>query len=73
MSPLWGVRMSMSAQMETSPITVDQTPSVPTQLALSVVPVSQVISSLNERKMFEAPSLILRLHKLGGQQRVPGH
>ena len=60
----------MSAQMETSPITVDQTPSVPTQLALSVVPVSQVI---NERKMFEAPSLILRLHKLGGQQRVPGH
>ena len=43
----------MSAQMETSPITVDQTPSVPTQLALSVVPVSQVISSINERMLLE--------------------
>ena len=49
MSPLWDVKMSMSAQMETSPIIVDPIPSAQTQLAPSVVPVSLVISSFNER------------------------
>ena len=39
MSPMSGVGMWMSALMETSPIIVDQTPSVPTQLAPLVVPV----------------------------------
>ena len=72
MRPIRAVSMWMSALMVTSQITVVQTQSALTQWDPSLVhanPVYTIIVLIIENLLLNP----VRLHKLGGQQRVPGH